>query len=179
MWCCNGFGQSRGFPRSGRCSDGFAQLGLDNSTATPPRPGSADSPATLSSGLDAAAALSAAAAATARASLPDSCRRPVLVFDVRPGSSCQGYWQRKVDASGRISLYSRNYTLHRRLRGQTLWIRFDPSANSWTCWDDKGRQVALCPSLEINAHSIRQLDVHCSAAQHNQSATKPVVAPLS
>ena len=91
----------------------------------------------------------------------------------------QGCWRRKVDASGRISLYNRNYTLHRRLKGQTLWVRFDPTTSSWTCWDDKGKQVATCPSLEINAEGIRQLEVHRSAAKHTQPSTKADVAPLS
>lgn len=91
----------------------------------------------------------------------------------------QGCWQRKVDASGRISLYNRNYTLHRRWKGQTLWIRFDPTISSWTCWDDKGKQVATCPSLEINAEVICHLDVHRSAAKHLRSRIKADVAPLS
>lgn len=92
----------------------------------------------------------------------------------------QGCWPRKVDASGRISLYNHNYTLHRQLRGQTLWVHFDPSTSSWTCWDHKGQQVAACPALEIHPELIRHLKLHRSAAKHarGSTSTKADVAPL-
>jgi hypothetical protein len=90
----------------------------------------------------------------------------------------QGCFERKVDASGRISLYNRNYTLHQSLKGQTLWIRFDPNTSSWTCWDDKGQQVATVRSLEINREVIGQLKTHRSTAKRPPS-TKADVAPLS
>lgn len=82
----------------------------------------------------------------------------------------QGCWPRKVDASGRISLYNHNYTLHRRLKGQTIWVHFDPTTNAWTCWDNKGQLVATCPSLEIHADVIRNLRLHRSSAKHARSS---------
>ncbi len=67
---------------------------------------------------------------------------------------------RKVDASGRISLYNRNYTLTRALAGQTLWVRFHSQTAQWWCYDLKGQLVGQCPSLEINPEVICQLRVH-------------------
>lgn len=92
----------------------------------------------------------------------------------------QGCWRRKVDASGRISLYNHNYTLHRGLRGQTLWVHFDPPTRCWTCWDSKGQLVATCPSLEIHSDVIRNLKLHRSVAKHTRSnsRTKADVTPL-
>lgn len=92
----------------------------------------------------------------------------------------QGCWQRKVDVSGRISLYNHNYTLHRRLRGQSLWVHFDPATSSWTCSNSKGQHVAACPTLEIHPQVIRDLKLHRSAAKHATAAlsTKADVAPL-
>lgn len=83
----------------------------------------------------------------------------------------QKCWQRKVDASSRISLYNHNYTLQRQLKGQRLWIRFDPTSSSWTCWDDKGQHVAACPSLEIQPEVICQLQLHRSMAKHVTAST--------
>jgi hypothetical protein len=122
-------------------------------------------------------------------------RYPQLMQPVRPYQSAQedqlwsivrvqaylaqGCWRRKVDASGRISLYNHNYTLHRHLRGQVLWIRFDPTTSCWTCWDDKGQQVAACPALEIQPEVICQLKLHRSVAKSAKSttSTKATVVP--
>jgi len=75
-----------------------------------------------------------------------------------------GAWSRKVDASGRISLYNRNYTVSRAHAGQTLWIRFHPSTAHWLCYDTSGHLVGQCASLEINPEVIRQLKWHRTAA---------------
>jgi hypothetical protein len=88
----------------------------------------------------------------------------------------QGCWQRKMDTSGRIS-FNRNYTLHQSLKGQPLWIRFDPNISSWPCWDDKGQRVATVRSLEINTKVMTQLKTHRSTAKHTKPSTKADVAP--
>ena len=96
----------------------------------------------------------------------------------------QGCWQRKVDASGRISLYNRNYTVGRTLAGQTLWVRFEPTTAEWLCCDAKGQQVGRCRSLEINSEVIRELRWHRSSAQNQtrrkrmKTRVKPNVVPL-
>lgn len=80
-----------------------------------------------------------------------------------------GAWPRKVDASGRISLYNRNYTVSRTYAGQTLWIRFHPTTAEWLCYDPKGQLVARCQSLEINPQVIRQLKCHRAATSNSTS----------
>ncbi|NJR66951.1 MAG: transposase family protein [Leptolyngbyaceae cyanobacterium CRU_2_3] len=78
----------------------------------------------------------------------------------------QGCWQRKVDASGRISLYNRNYTVARALAKQRLWVRFDASTGDWLVFDDAGREVARTLVLEINPTVICQLQQYRSTAKH-------------
>jgi hypothetical protein len=76
----------------------------------------------------------------------------------------EGSWKRKVDKSGRISLYNRNYNLGRTFAGLTVWVRFDPQTADWVCSDAKGNEHR-CASLEINATGIQQLKLHRSAAK--------------
>lgn len=92
-----------------------------------------------------------------------------------------GCWQRKVDASGRISLYNRNYTIASAFAKHTLWVRFDPMTGEWCCFDEQGQEVKRCPSQEINAQTIRGLRTHRSAARTRaqQAQIKPQVAPPS
>ncbi|MEO1401596.1 MAG: hypothetical protein AAFV72_10170 [Cyanobacteria bacterium J06635_1] len=89
----------------------------------------------------------------------------------------QGCWQRKVDASGRISLYNHNYTVGRALGGQMLWVRFEPTTGEWLYCNEKGVIVGRSQSLEINSTVIRQLRWHRSKAQWRKSLIKPDVAP--
>lgn len=83
----------------------------------------------------------------------------------------QGCWRRKVDGSGRISLYNRNYTFSRAHAAQTVWIRFDPTTASWVAIDSNGQQVGQCLALEITSDVIRQLKCHRSVAKHQLQPT--------
>jgi hypothetical protein len=77
----------------------------------------------------------------------------------------QGCWKRKVDNSGRISLYNHNYHLGRSLAGLSVWVRFDPHTGDWVCSDAQGNEHR-CASLEINATGIQQLKLHRSRAKN-------------
>lgn len=82
----------------------------------------------------------------------------------------QGIWKRKVDKSGRISLYNHNYNLGRSFAGLTVWVRFDPQTAEWVCSDAKGNEHR-CASLEINATGIRQLRLNRSNAKKAETPT--------
>lgn len=84
-----------------------------------------------------------------------------------------GCWQRKVDASGRISLYNHNYTVSRAHAKQLLWVRFDPATGQWCCFDETGTLVHRFAALEINPHTIRNLQLHRSTAQSHSPAPSP------
>jgi hypothetical protein len=76
----------------------------------------------------------------------------------------KGRWKRKVDKSGRISLYNHNYKLGRGFAGLTVWVRFDRQTADWVCADANGNEHR-CASLEINATRIQQLKLHRSNAK--------------
>lgn len=81
----------------------------------------------------------------------------------------QRQWQRKVDSSGRISLYNRNYPVSRSCAKQQVWVHFDASSAEWVVRDATGQEVGRCLALEINSATICQLQPHRSSAKHRQS----------
>lgn len=83
------------------------------------------------------------------------------------------YWQRKVDASGRISLYNHNYTIARRLANQSVWVCFDSTTCCWVVLDATGHEVGRVASLEINSTTITQLQLHRSRAKHRTHPASP------
>lgn len=85
----------------------------------------------------------------------------------------QGCWQRKVDASGRISLYNRNYKASRALAQQTVWVRFDPTSTQWVILNDRAEEVNRVEALEINPTTICQLQQHRSAAKRRAKSSSP------
>lgn len=78
-------------------------------------------------------------------------------------------WQRKVDSSGRISLYNHNYLVSRAYAKQQVWVRFDPTQAEWVILNQAGEEINRCPALEINPTTICQLRLHRSAAKHQHS----------
>lgn len=83
----------------------------------------------------------------------------------------QSCWRRKVDGSGRISLYNRNCSVGRALQGQHLWVRFDALCAQWACFDENGVEVARIPALSIDTQVICQLQWRRSRAKRNPSTT--------
>jgi hypothetical protein len=78
-------------------------------------------------------------------------------------------WQRKVDRSGRISLYNHNYHVSRAYAKQQVWVRFDATTREWVFLNQAGDEVNRAPALEIDATTIRQLQPHRSTAKQQHS----------
>ena len=72
--------------------------------------------------------------------------------------------RRKVDNSGKVSLYRHNYTVGRRYAGQDLWVWIDEETHDWVFATEHGtidRQTAR----ELTRENILQLSV----ARHSAS----------
>jgi hypothetical protein len=82
----------------------------------------------------------------------------------------QWQWQRKVDSSGRISLYNRNYPVARACANQPVWVHFEANSAAWVMLDATGQEVGRSIALEINPTTICQLQLHRSRAKHRQSS---------
>jgi hypothetical protein len=67
--------------------------------------------------------------------------------------------RRRVDASGRISLYNRNHyvgSIHKR---KDVYVMFDPETYEWVVADNEGRQLSRQPANHINREDIMKLTV--------------------
>ena len=78
-------------------------------------------------------------------------------------------WRRKVDSSGRISLYNRNYPVSRAYAKQQVWVHFEANSAEWVMLDASGQEVGRSIATEINPTTICQLQLHRSRAKHRQS----------
>jgi hypothetical protein len=65
--------------------------------------------------------------------------------------------ERRVDKSGRVSLYSRNVYVSRSLAGQAVWVRYDPEGQRWVCSDRDNRLLAYAAAAEISRERIMHL----------------------
>ena len=79
---------------------------------------------------------------------------------------------RKVDSSGKISIYGHNYKVGKRFVRQIVWLRFDPTHSNWLVQDSGGVTVKHLPANEITADGIRNLRVgvykHMVPPSHHQ-----------
>jgi hypothetical protein len=66
---------------------------------------------------------------------------------------------RQVDRQGKVSVYNRNLYVGVMHAGQQVWVMFDPQQQEWLFDDSTGRQVRTRPAPEINAESIRSLQL--------------------
>ena len=67
--------------------------------------------------------------------------------------------RRRVDSTGAISLYNRNYyigVIHRR---KDVYVMFDPEVRAWVVADEEGRQLSRQAAREISRESIMGLTV--------------------
>jgi hypothetical protein len=67
--------------------------------------------------------------------------------------------RRRVDGTGAISLYNRNYyigVIHKR---KNVYVMFDPGTCEWVVADEEGRQLSRQASREISRESILGLSV--------------------
>lgn len=66
---------------------------------------------------------------------------------------------RRVDNSGRVSLYNRSHyvgTLHSR---RMVYVMLDPNAAEWIFCDEEGRQLRRMPAKQISASNVMNLTV--------------------
>ncbi len=81
----------------------------------------------------------------------------------------QGLWNRRVDQAGRITLYHIPYRVSRALRGQRVFVGFDPPTSSWVVQDRTGREIRRHVAREITAETIMNLEVtDPKAAYHSE-----------
>jgi transposase InsO family protein len=66
---------------------------------------------------------------------------------------------RRVDSQGKVSVYNRNLYVGVVHKGQPVWVQFDPDQGCWLLSDRAGRQLRTPPAPEINAESIRGLQL--------------------
>lgn len=66
---------------------------------------------------------------------------------------------RRVDKSGRVSLYNRGYYVGVIHQGKTVYVMFDADKSEWFFADDEGRHLNRQPSKEITLSNIQSLSV--------------------
>jgi hypothetical protein len=66
---------------------------------------------------------------------------------------------RKVDGTGQVSLYNRNYYVGVVHKGNTVYVMFDPGSSEWLFADSAGKQLRSKPAVEITAERIRTLNL--------------------
>jgi hypothetical protein len=65
--------------------------------------------------------------------------------------------RRQVDKVGRVSVYSRDYYVGRKLAGQAVFVRYDPQGNRWMFTAEDDRLLQHHPASEISRERIRDL----------------------
>jgi hypothetical protein len=66
---------------------------------------------------------------------------------------------RRVDVSGKVSLYNRYYYVGVIHKGKTVYVMFDPEVGEWVFVDDRGRELRHRPATEIRRETILGLMV--------------------
>jgi hypothetical protein len=64
---------------------------------------------------------------------------------------------RRVDGSGKVSLYDRLRYVGVRQAGRAVVVQFDPERCEWVFTDEAGRQIRSHPAEEMQADRIRSL----------------------
>lgn len=66
---------------------------------------------------------------------------------------------RRVDRTGQVSLYNRNYYVGVVHGGRTVYVMFDPQTREWLFSDRDGKQLRSQPAVEIDRARICALDL--------------------
>jgi hypothetical protein len=74
---------------------------------------------------------------------------------------------RRVDRTGQVSLYDRNYYVGVLHRGQQVYVQFDPQQRQWLFSDRQGQCLRNQPAVGIEASTIRALQR--AGAKHKRS----------
>jgi hypothetical protein len=68
-------------------------------------------------------------------------------------------WVRKVDSTGRISLYGRNYGVGRAYCAQQVYVHLDPCQRCWVMESSQGQRLANPAAEQLCEASICQMEV--------------------
>lgn len=66
-------------------------------------------------------------------------------------------FQRKVEVNGRITLFSRHYSLGRPFKGRTVALQMDAHARQWVAYDDYGKVLRRFDPIDLTYEVIADL----------------------
>ena len=66
---------------------------------------------------------------------------------------------RRVDQSGRVSLYNRGHYVGRLHQGKDVYVMYDPDHNDWVFAARDGRQLNRRPADQLSPESVMSLNV--------------------
>jgi hypothetical protein len=66
---------------------------------------------------------------------------------------------RKVDSSGKVSVYGRNYYVSKLHEGKVVYVLLDPERREWIFADEEGRQLRSQPAEDLSQERIMSLTV--------------------
>jgi hypothetical protein len=66
---------------------------------------------------------------------------------------------RRVDGTGQVSIYDRDYYVGVLHRGREVWVQFDPQRCEWLFNDREGQCLRSQPAVGIDAETIRTLQL--------------------
>jgi hypothetical protein len=69
---------------------------------------------------------------------------------------------RRVCRGGKVSVYNRHLYVGVVHAGKTVWVQYDPEQEHWLISAETGQQLRSKPASEINAESIRRLQIQGS-----------------
>jgi hypothetical protein len=66
---------------------------------------------------------------------------------------------RRVDQSGRVSVYNHNHYVGRLHHGKDVYVMYDPDSNEWVFADRDGRQLNRRPAVQLSPERVMSLNV--------------------
>jgi hypothetical protein len=66
---------------------------------------------------------------------------------------------RKVDCSGKVSVYGRNYYVSKLQEGKVVYVLLDPERGEWVFADEGGQQLRSQPAEALSRERIQSLTV--------------------
>ena len=66
---------------------------------------------------------------------------------------------RRVDGSGRVSVYNRNHYVGRLHQGKDVYVMYDPDSNEWVFADREGRLLNRRPADQLSPERVMSLNV--------------------
>jgi hypothetical protein len=106
---------------------------------------------------------------------PYDRRREAARWDLRRVAAylARGLWPRRVDTTGRITLYHHPYPVGSAHRGRQVFAGFDPETIAWVIKDEAGAELRRHPAAQISPRRIRNLEVsHVKPCQRRRPATQ-------